>query len=271
MPTQRIHDVDLYYEEHGVAGEPLVLVHGYTGDITDWRLQLPDFSRSHRLLIMDHRGHGRSSAPPDRSSYSIEQMSRDVEALVAHVGFERYHLLGHSMGGSITQEIALRSPGRLMSLTLQDTSPTFRLRGEIVQKYNEMRCALADAKGMAAVAELPSPTPAPPHSSPERQAEMKARLANMAADAFVGAFRGLQEWPGTEDRAKDIPAPTLVICGDLDASALIKSARWFAKTIPGAALEMIPEAAHSPQYERPDQFNAALRRHLERNMGAGSK
>ena len=50
----------------GTSGEPLVLVHGYTGDVGDWKDQIPEFSRTHRVLVMDHRGHGKSDAPPDR-------------------------------------------------------------------------------------------------------------------------------------------------------------------------------------------------------------
>ena len=117
----------LHYELHGENGEPLVFVHGYTGDITDWRYQIPEFSRTHRLLVLDNRGHGRSQAPASREALSIERMADDVEALATHVGFERYHLLGHSMGGAVAQEIALRSPHKLSSLILEDTS--FRFSG----------------------------------------------------------------------------------------------------------------------------------------------
>ena len=112
MPHARLDGFEMYYERHGTQGEPLVLVHGYTGDVSDWQHQIEGFAASHRVLVMDHRGHGRSGAPRDRESYTVERMSDDVEALVAHVGMGRYHLVGHSMGGMVAQEIALRSEGR---------------------------------------------------------------------------------------------------------------------------------------------------------------
>ncbi|MEO7665428.1 MAG: alpha/beta fold hydrolase, partial [Dehalococcoidia bacterium] len=81
MADATINGVKLNYEVHGESGDPLVLIHGYTGDITDWRHQLPAFSQSFRGLIVDNRGHGQSEAPEDRSSYTVDQMAADAEAL----------------------------------------------------------------------------------------------------------------------------------------------------------------------------------------------
>ena len=270
MPTAKVNGIDIYFERHGDEGEPLVLVHGYTGDITDWRHQIPEFSKTHRLLIMDHRGHGRSHAPADRSHYTIDAMADDVEALIAEAGFERYHLLGHSMGGAVAQEIALRSGPRLMSLTLHDTNYRFGRLNEMIAQYIAQRHKIAEEQGMAAVAEMPSPLPTPPHMPPERKLEEKERLARMSLDGFIGAWNALGGWRGTEDRAHEISAPTMVIYGALDAP-FAEPAKWFESKIAGTVIEVVPEAGHSPQFERPELFNAALRRHLERNAGGAPK
>ena len=265
MPFAAINDLNLYYELHGDSGEPLVLVHGYTGDITDWRHQIPEFSRTHRVLVLDERGHGQSDAPPDRSAYSIPQMSQDVEALVDRVGFDRYHLLGHSMGGAVVQEIALRSPRKLLSLTLHDTSYLFgNLNADpLVAAWRDRRFHLAETQGMTAVADEEPPMPPPPHMPPERLAETDERLSRMSVDAFIGSWSGLAEWEGTEDRAHKIRTPTLVIYGDVDAPLLIEGSVRLTQLIPGSVVEVIPETGHSPQWERPALFNAALRRFLE--------
>lgn len=270
MPVASINGLDLYFERHGDDGEPLVLVHGYTGDVTDWRFQVQEFAPTHRVLVMDHRGHGRSTAP-DRSRYSIEAMADDVESLAAEVGFERYHLVGHSMGGCVSQEIALRSAGRLMSLTLHDTGPLFGFgRNEVVAKYAAMREQMAEQQGMRAVADLPGLLARPPHFPPERAAEEKERLARMSLEGFIGAWSAMNAWPGTRERAHTIATPTLVIYGALDV-AVLKGSAWLGENIPGAVVEIVPEAGHSPQYERPDIFNAALRRHLDHHAGAVAK
>lgn len=271
MPHTTINGFEMYYERHGDDGEPLVLVHGYTGDVGDWQHQVAEFSRSHRVLTLDHRGHGRSEGPPDRSTYTIEQMAHDVEALVASAGFERYHLVGHSMGGAVSQEIALRSPGRLMSLTLHDTGPGFALnRNEIVRKYFTERLRIAEEQGMAALAEIPSPLPDPPNHTPERRAYEKARMAAMSVHGFAGAWDALNSWTGTRDRAHAIAAPTMVIYGELDV--MVKDGMEFlAAKIPGASRVVVKGAAHCPQFEMPAEFNAALRAHLARNAGGGAK
>jgi 2-succinyl-6-hydroxy-2,4-cyclohexadiene-1-carboxylate synthase len=271
MPHANVNGVNIYYERHGESGEPLVLVHGYTGDVTDWRFQIPEFAKTHRVLIMDHRGHGKSDAPADRSCYTVETLADDVEALVAHAGFERFHLLGHSMGGAVVQEIALRSPQKLMSLTLHDTSYRFAAtRSETVKKWIAARNAIAESQGMAAVANMPGVTNPPPHMPEERRIAEKERLSRMSVDGFIGCWGALESWQGVKERAHEITAPTLVIYGALDGP-LVEASKRLAAIIPGATLVEIPEAGHSPQYERPALFNEALRVHLERNALAPSR
>lgn len=270
MPHTTINGFEMYYERHGDDGEPLVFVHGYTGDVGDWEHQIAEFRATHRVLAMDHRGHGRSEGPADRSTYTIEQMAGDIEEIVARVGFDRYHLVGHSMGGSVSQEIALRSPGRLLSLTLHDTGPGFDLRSDIVRKYFAERLRTAEEQGMAALADVPSPFPDPPNMTPERRAYEKQRLAAMSVHGFAGAWDALNSWAGTRDRAHQIGAPMMVIYGDLDLM-VAKGMEFLAQTIPGAHKVVIAGAGHSPQFEKPGEFNAALRAHLARNAGVSAK
>jgi pimeloyl-ACP methyl ester carboxylesterase len=270
MPFTTINGLKLNYELHGDSGEPLLLVHGYTGDITDWRHQLPVFLQSHQVLIVDLRGHGQSDALTDRSQYEIDHFVADVEALVDEVGFDRYHLLGHSMGGAVAQEIALRGAERLLSLTLHDTSDGFdsAFMNPAVVAWRDYRFKTAEEQGMEAVAKLVTPFPPPPHMPKERLEETQVRLSRMSIDAFIGAWHGLTDWQGTHDRAQAISTPTLVVYGDLDAGFLVDASKRLAKAIPNADEAVIPECGHSPQYERPPLFNQALVTFLERVSAA---
>jgi pimeloyl-ACP methyl ester carboxylesterase len=271
MPYATINGVRLNYELHGESGEPLVFVHGYTGDITDWRHQLPAFSQSHRVLIVDNRGHGASEAPLDRSAYTIEQMAADVQTLTWELGFERFHLLGHSMGGAVVQEMALETPERLLSLTLHDTTDGFSsaFMDPNIVAWRDWRFRVAEEQGMAAVAEMEYPFPPPPHMPKERIEETKVRLSRMAVDAFIGAWHGLSSWQGTQERLGKIGLPTLVIWGDLDSPFIIEGSARLVKSIPNAEPAVIPECGHSPQFERPPLFNAALSGFLAR-VSAGA-
>ena len=271
MPYVTINGVKLNYEVHGDSGEPLVLVHGYTGDITDWRHQLPVFAQSHRVLIVDNRGHGQSEAPPHRPGYTVEQMASDVQALTRELGFERFHLLGHSMGGAIVQEMALEAPERLLSLTLHDTADRFSsaFMNPLIVAWRDWRFRVAEEQGMAAVSQMNSPFPPPPHMPAERLEETKGRLSRMTVDAFIGAWNGLSAWQGTHERASNIGLPTLVVWGDMDTPFIIEGSARLMNAIPNAEPAVIPECGHSPQFERPSLFNAALSAFLSR-VSAGA-
>jgi pimeloyl-ACP methyl ester carboxylesterase len=269
MPKSVVNGVRLHYELHGDHGEGIVLVHGYTGDMSDWQFQVAEFSPSYRVLVMDLRGHG-----PRRRRRTARlhgpAWSSDVEALAAEVGFEKYHLVGHSMGGGVVQEVALTSPERLLSLTLEDTGPMLHVPGNAeLEAWNNKRIALAENEGMAAVAALDRATPLPLPVPPDLL-EMASRcLARMSVDGFIGATLAGPKWQGTVGRASAISTPTLVIYGELDLPAIVLGCRWLAQLIPHAKLEAIPGAGHSPQWEQPDLYNQALRRHLKANR-AGS-
>lgn len=265
MPHTMINGFSMHYQVHGPeAGEPLVLVHGYTGDLGDFFDQIDEFSKTHRVLVMDHRGHGDSEGPDDIASYTITQMADDVEAIVVHARFDRYHLVGHSMGGAVTQEIALRSADRLLSLTLFGTSSDFKV-GSIpaVRMWMEARNKLAMEQGMAAVAAMPQMLPSTPHFPAGRREYEKARTLRMSPHGLIGGWHALTTWKGTTERIKNITTPSLIMAGALEPAA--KTAPVMQEQIAGSTLVIVPESGHSPQFERPEIFNAAVRAHLVRN------
>jgi aminoacrylate hydrolase len=118
MPKISIGDCSLYYEEHG-KGEPLLLVPGLGGVGASFFKQIPEFAKHYRVIVHDHRGCGQSDQPI--MEYSVEQMARDVLALMDALKIERAHYLGHSTGGAIGQILAIESPQRLQKLILSST------------------------------------------------------------------------------------------------------------------------------------------------------
>ena len=231
--------VSIAYSVTG-EGPPLVLVHGYTGDVSEWENQIEEFAGDFRVLVLDNRGHGQSEAPTDIEAYTVELMVEDTLAVIAVAGFEKYHLVGHSMGGAVALEIALRHPGRLFSLTLHDTSHSF--------------------------ADHDQPGETLPYVPPEHIKMGAKRIAGMSKTALAGTWKGLIGWRGATDRDHQIETPTLIIYGDRDGSRIIEGSQRLKELIPHATIVVIKGGGHSPQRQCPDEFNAALRRHLE---GAG--
>jgi len=119
MPRTRVHGVELYYEVSG-AGEPLLLVAGLGFGAWSWFRQIPDLSQHFRVIAFDNRGAGLSEKPD--CEYTIEMMAEDAVALLRTLNVARAHVLGHSMGGYIAQEIALRHPDVVSKLILVSTS-----------------------------------------------------------------------------------------------------------------------------------------------------
>jgi len=270
MPASLVNGIRLYYRRHGEKGEPLVFVHGYTGDHTDWEYQIAEFFSDYRVLMMDLRGHGLSEAPKDRDAYTIEAMAADVEALVDELGFGKYHLVGHSMGGGVVEEIALHSPERLLSLTLEDTGPVLAVPGNTqMEEFNRKAIEIAETEGMAGiVAQRSNVSVAAAFSlpvPPDLEQKSLRRLAKMSVDGFIGATLAGGRWRGIVDRASGISTPTLIIYGANDVQPIVLAAQWLSQLIPHTQTVEIPDAGHSPQWEQPELYNKALRRHLEAN------
>src|SRR5262245_65372914 len=118
MPRLRVGDIDLAYEVCG-EGTPLLLVMGLGGDRQGWELVRPELLRRHRLVLVDNRDAGESSEAG--AGYGLGDMAADALAVMDHLGIERFHVLGASMGGAIAQHLALQAPVRVASLTLAST------------------------------------------------------------------------------------------------------------------------------------------------------
>ena len=119
MPTAKIRDIQIYYEEHG-RGHPLLMILGLGQDIATWEFQIAELSKHVRLIVFDNRDSGQSSRCS--VNYDTESMAQDILGLMDHLGIARTHLLGTSMGGMIAQHVALMAPARLNSLILAGTT-----------------------------------------------------------------------------------------------------------------------------------------------------
>src|ERR1700731_4072346 len=113
--TVPINGMQMYYVTHG-QGEPLVLLHGYTGSSGDWELFLPDLAKEYHLIIPDLRGHGRSTNPS--TTFTFRQAALDVFALLDHLDIDKFKAIGFSGGGNTLLHMATQQPGRVAAMAL---------------------------------------------------------------------------------------------------------------------------------------------------------
>lgn len=120
MPSVKVNNIELYYEVHG-EGDPMILISGLAGDSQSWQFAINTFSNHFKTVIFDNRGVGRSDAPAP--PYTIEEMASDVIGLMDFMHISSAHIIGHSMGGYIAQQIAIQYPERVNKLVLESTAP----------------------------------------------------------------------------------------------------------------------------------------------------
>jgi pimeloyl-ACP methyl ester carboxylesterase len=259
--------VELSIAESGAGGRPFLLLHGFTGakeDFTEWLDPLAE--AGWHAVAPDHRGHGASSKPEDESAYSFEILAADSLALLDALGWDHYALLGHSMGGMVAQFIATKSPERLRALVLMDTGhgPIENLDPAMV----EAAVSIVRTQGIGALADLladrdsPLDTPAHQRLLAEKQgyAEFEDRKFRSTSPSLYAPLSS--SFVNTSDRLDDLrrlpdTLRTLVIVGEQDQPFIGPSERM-AEAIPDASLVVIPDAGHSPQFENPEAWWAAL-------------
>ena len=120
MPFYKSTNTNIYYELHG-SGPVLLLVAGMASDSKSWQFILSDMIKHYRLIIFDNRGCGRTET--DGKGFDIKDLAKDAFGLLDYLEYDKVHVLGHSMGGMIAQEMALMHPERIDKLVLASSSP----------------------------------------------------------------------------------------------------------------------------------------------------
>jgi len=120
MPAAKLNNISLYYEQHG-KGEPLLLISGLSSDNSSWLNVVRVLSSEFMVVLFDNRDCGRSDYPEEQ--YTIGDMAGDVIGLMDFLKIKRAHVIGHSMGGYIAQELAIDFPDRIGKAVLESTAP----------------------------------------------------------------------------------------------------------------------------------------------------
>jgi 3-oxoadipate enol-lactonase len=242
-------------EERG-QGPALVFLHGIGGDAACWRLQLEAFGERHRAIAWNMPGYG-GSAPLAETTFP--GLADALVGLLDQRDVERAHLVGHSLGGMVAQEVAARFPDRLLTLTLVATSAAFgRPDGDWQRDFLARRLeSLERGRSMAdlapeIVAGLVGEAP-----EPSGVAQAIRSMARVPEAAYRAALHCLVTFDRRAALAC-IGVPTLLLAGARDATAPPAVMERMAARIPHARLVVLPGAGHLANLEQPAAFNAAL-------------
>jgi 3-oxoadipate enol-lactonase len=254
MPDIQANGIGVYYEWHGPAGAPVIVLNNgiLMNAAASWVPQTAAFAASYRVLQYDCRGQGRSDHPD--SPYSMDQHADDLAALLDALGVGRAHMLGISYGGEVAQAFALRHRGRVLSMVLADTvsevGPELRL---VVEGWRA--AALSGDADLFYLVTAPwnfSPAFIARHDALLAAARERYRTLDLPAVArLCDAF--LEVDFTARLRALDLPA--CIIVGGHDLLKGARYARILHRAIRGSRLHVLAGAGHAATWEAPAEFN----------------
>jgi pimeloyl-ACP methyl ester carboxylesterase len=265
MPEVTVSGLKINYRDTGGEGPPIVLVHGFTGNVRNWALNIPALRGRFRCVSFDLPGHGLSERPADQDSYALPQMAEVVWGAIQALGLQKPVLMGHSMGGMISEYVALDHTEALRALVLVDTAAeTIAIR----DMDREKMVTAARSGGIEAAFELQLANTEPRVREDARFVALwREQFLMTSADAYIGGALAMARRESLIPRLKGLQLPALIICGENDLPFLGPSRRMH-EAIPGSELAIIEGAGHSPTFETPEKFNAVLTAFLDRVAAA---
>lgn len=255
MPQLEVDGAKLTYDDEGPRdgdGVPLVFVHGWTANRHRWDHQIAHFAAGRRVIRLDLRGHGESGGAGVRT---IAELARDVLALLDHLKVERFVLIGHSMGGMISQTIALSHPERVESMVLVSSISRMtysRGRGLLMGVSTLVPYKLFIAANIQRAF-----APGYPREEIRAYTRASAGTPREVVMTLYGAMRAFD----VLDRVGEIRTPTLLIHGYHDIQLPVKQVLRMAKAYPDAEVRII-DAGHELPVEKPAELTATLDRFL---------
>lgn len=254
MPTIKVNGIDFYYEESG-NGEPLLIISGLAADLRSLAAVVPSLAKRYRVIIFDNRGAGQTETPA--GPYTTPLLADDVVKLMDALAIPQAHIIGHSMGGAIAQQMALKNPQRINRLILMSTFIKSPVRTQLVINSTLGMLRHGSAISLIAAANLPWL-----YSSAFLQDEEKmvAALDQMIYNPTTITVQGYENQAyacnthDTSQQLHHIKIKTLVVCGDDDLMAPAEQAEKIAAMIPKAQLTIMPTVGHIPHIENPTAY-----------------
>ncbi|HEV7621712.1 MAG TPA: alpha/beta hydrolase [Flavisolibacter sp.] len=239
-----VNDIKMYYAIFNKNGkEPVILLHGGFASSDDWGFEVPLLSRTHKVIVVDSRGHGRSSMSGQLLSYSL--MASDVLQLMNYLEIKKASIVGWSDGGIIGLILAVKYPERVNKLFTYGTN--YNVSAYKTEPFDSTLAAHFMARVQANYRKL-SPTP----------------------DDFGKLRKALGKMYSIEpdikpDEIRTIKAPTVIACGQYEQFIKLEHFQELAHLIPNAKLVILPDVSHGGPIQDPTRFHRAVVNLLDNN------
>ncbi|MDC0986945.1 alpha/beta fold hydrolase [Alphaproteobacteria bacterium] len=264
--TQTINGVPINFTLDGTTGAPLItFAHALSLNLRSFDDQIDAFKGQYRVLRLDLRGHGKTDK--DGGSFSMEDLADDVVGLWDHIGVEKSHFVGSSLGAMVGLALALDHADRLSSLTFmasQGALPPERI-GASRANIAAMRASDATAQTtMADEADALMNRLLFDHdesTNPARFTLLRQILGDTTLFGQARAYEAILAM-NYDNRLDEICTPTLVLAGAQDNSTTPERMQMYKDGITGAQMELLQDAGHFPNLEQPNAFNATLKTFL---------
>ncbi|PGM96960.1 2-succinyl-6-hydroxy-2,4-cyclohexadiene-1-carboxylate synthase [Bacillus cereus] len=263
-----LQGVSYEYEVVG-SGEPLLLLHGFTGSMETWRSFIPSWSEDFQVIVVDLVGHGKTESPEDVAHYDIQNVALRMKELLDHLHIEKAHILGYSMGGRLAITIACLYPEYVRSLLLENC--TAGLESEESRKERrEKDERLADKIEQEGIRSFVSMWENIPLFETQKrlaqnvkEAVRKERLANNPkglANSLRGMGTGAQ--PSWWNELQNLKMPVFLLNGESDEK-FFRLLKNIEKCIPHAKFVKIDGAGHAIHVEQPEKFDTIVKGFLK--------
>jgi aminoacrylate hydrolase len=268
MATFNMQGISQYYEVHGdAANPPVLLVSGLGGVGASWGPQIKRFSESYYVILPDQRGTGQTTHALD--GYTTRQLATDMASLIDHLGLGPVHVVGSSTGGAIVQHLALDHPQVVRSLTITSSFARF---DAFMRREFEIRRKMAtewDRHTLLSAYSLFLFSPRFTHDHPERVSEWIERATASGAEPrdrdvelkridMIAAHDQLA-------RLGQIQQPTLVTCGDHNFCTPLALSEEIARAVRGAEFVIFEDAGELIEIEKEDDFFRTVSSFIERH------
>jgi pimeloyl-ACP methyl ester carboxylesterase len=246
--TVQINNIEMYYEEYG-AGEPLVLLHGFGGCSQNWLPFIAELSERHRLVVVDLRGHGHSTNPENK--FTHREAASDVFLLLEKLAVGHFSAMGMSSGGMTLLHMATSQPKRIDAMVLISATSHFPDEARAIMRRASLETMPKEVQEM--------------YRECAKRGDAQIRQLIAQFNAF---HKDYDDMNFTAQGLSTITARTLVVHGDRDRFFPAEIPVSIYRSIPDAALWIIPGGDHVPIYDSTVPFTSTALRFLD---GAGSK